>query len=141
MDISALIDMIVSISNNIFILLSIVFLYTLSNYELYKHKRIKQVVTGIVVGFLTLFLMTNPMVFEEGIVFDTRTILIPISGVFFGPITTIIASIIAIAYRVNLGGVGMMVGISTIVISAVIGILWRYIFKRHKFKNEYLEYY
>jgi diguanylate cyclase (GGDEF)-like protein len=141
MDISALIDMIISISNNIFILLSIVFLYTLSNYELYKHKRIKQVVTGIVVGFLTLFLMTNPMVFEEGIVFDTRTILIPISGVFFGPITTIIASIIAIAYRVNLGGVGMMVGISTIVISAVIGILWRYIFRRHKFKNKYLEYY
>lgn len=71
MDISGLIDMIVSILNNILILLSIVFLYTLSNYELYKHKRMKQVVTGIVVGFLTLFLMTNPMVFEEGIVFDT----------------------------------------------------------------------
>lgn len=141
MDIREFIDIIVSISNNIFILLSIVFLYSLSNYELYKHKRINQAISGIVIGFLTLFLMSNPMVFVEGIVFDTRTILIPISGVFFGPIITIIASIIAIAYRVNLGGIGMNVGISTIILSALIGIIWRYMFRRYKFKNKYLEYY
>ena len=41
MDIREFIDIIVSISNNIFILL-LVFLYSLSNYELYKHKRINR---------------------------------------------------------------------------------------------------
>lgn len=141
MDLREIIDVIILISNNIFILLSIVFLYTLTNYELNRNKRIKQVLSGIVIGFIALFLMSNPFEFQAGIVFDARSILLPISGVFFGPITTIIAALMSIAFRAYLGGIGMGVGIATIVISASIGIIWRYVFKKYTLKNRYLEYY
>ena len=141
MDLRDIIDIVISISNNIFILLSIVFLYTLTNYDLHRNKRIKQVVSGFVIGLVALFLMNNPFEFRPGIVFDTRTILLPIAGLFFGPITAIIAGVSAAGYRVYLGGTGMYVGIATIIFSTSVGIFWRYLTKKIKFKNIFLEYY
>jgi len=141
MNLNEIINIFIAISNNTFILLSIVFLYTLTNYELNRNKRIKQTTSGVVIGLVALFLMSNPLPFREGVVFDTRTILLSITGLFFGPITAIIAAAISIAYRVYMGGSGMMVGVLTIVFSISLGILWRYLGKKIKFKNQYLEYY
>lgn len=141
MNLNEIINILIAISNNTFILLSIVFLYTLTNNELNRNKRIKQITSGVVIGLVALFLMSNPLPFREGIVFDTRTILLSITGLFFGSITGIIAAGISIAYRIYMGGTGMMVGVLTIVFSTSLGILWRYLSKKFKFRNHYLEYF
>lgn len=141
MNLNEIINILIAISNNIFILLSIVFLYTLTNYELNRNKRIKQISSGIVIGLVALFLMSNPLPFREGVVFDTRTILLSITGLFFGNITGVIAAVIAVAFRTYMGGTGMLVGILTIIFSTSIGIAWRYLSKKTKVNNQYLQYY
>src|SRR5690554_705364 len=134
-------DIFISISNNILILFTIVFLYAITDYELNINKRLKQIMTGIVIGLIALFLMSNPFEFAEGIIFDTRTILLPLTAFFFGIIPVTIATTIAVLFRLYMGGTGMIIGIFTIVASMVIGILWRIKQRKHQFKNEYLEYY
>ncbi len=120
-----IIDIFISISNNILILFTIVLLYAITDNELNMNKRLKQIMTGIVIGLIALFLMSNPFEFAEGIIFDTRTILLPLTAFFFGIIPVTITTTIAVLFRLYMGGTGMIIGIFTIVASMVIGILWR----------------
>lgn len=89
------------------------------------YKLWQKVVNGLVIGCIGVVLMLTPWTFVEGIVFDTRSVLLSVSGLFFGTIPTIIAMFITGFYRVMLGGGGMWMGIAVIVTSGLIGIIWR----------------
>ncbi len=141
MNINNVIDSIVTISNNMFILLILLFLYATTNYEIDKKITIRSVLLGLVIGLVAIFMMSNPFVYGEGIVFDPRSILFSISGVFFGPLPTIVGGILAIAFRIYMGGVGVYVGSFTVVISVSIGFLWKYLVRKVNFKTIFLEYY
>lgn len=84
-----------------------------------------KVLTGIFVGVTGIVLMLTPWVMIPGLVFDTRSILIGISGLFFGNVPTIIAMLIDGTYRFILGGDGMWMGVAVILSSGTIGLLWR----------------
>lgn len=85
---------------------------------------ITQVFFGLSIGIVSIALMSTPAKFTPGIIFDTRTILLCVTGLYFGPITTGIAILIAAGYRYNLGGIGAIAGIATILTSGAIGVLW-----------------
>ncbi|WP_321493330.1 LytS/YhcK type 5TM receptor domain-containing protein [uncultured Desulfobacter sp.] len=85
-----------------------------------------QTAFGILVGGICIVLMLTPVQWAPGIVFDTRTILLSVTGLFFGPITTLVAMTIAGLYRFNMGGGGAAMGIATIVSSSLIGLAWRH---------------
>jgi len=89
-------------------------------------KQAWQILLGVVIGGLGILLMMTPWVMTPGIIFDTRTILMGISGLFFGGIPTLIAMFITALYRYWLAGKAVWMGISTIVTSGLIGIVWRY---------------
>ncbi|MBN1545366.1 MAG: PAS domain S-box protein [Syntrophaceae bacterium] len=72
-----------------------------------------------------LAVMTNPMQFIPGIIFDTRSILLSLSGFFFGLVPTSIAVGITLLFRIYQGGGGLLMGIGVIVTSAALGLLWR----------------
>lgn len=141
MTLAEIVDIIIALSNNIYILLVPVFLYAATNYQINRKKRLKSVFAGLIIGGSALFVMSNPFILTEGIIFDTRTVLFSISGVFFGPIPTVIAAIIGIVHRISVGGAGLIVGVSTIVFSAGIGLAWRKMTQKITFKNNYFEYY
>ncbi len=141
MTLEEIVNIIIALSNNIYVLLVLVFLYAATNYEINRKKRLKSVIAGLIIGGPALFVMSNPFILTEGIIFDTRTILFSISGLFFGPIPTIIAALIGVFNRLFIGGAGVVVGVLTIVISAGIGLSWNKLTKKIKFKNNYLEYY
>lgn len=84
-----------------------------------------QVLLGLLVAGIGIILMKSPWVLVEGIVFDTRSVLLTISGLFFGGVTTVVATVIVAAYRVLMGGDGMYMGVAVIVSSSLISLLWR----------------
>ncbi|MHB8807699.1 MAG: HD domain-containing phosphohydrolase [Anaerolineaceae bacterium] len=88
-----------------------------------------QIVRGIFYGVIAVGCMLSPMRFSEGVIFDGRSVVLSIGGLFGGPLVATIASIIASAYRISLGGTGMLTGVGSIVISAASGIFYRYYIK------------
>ncbi len=84
-----------------------------------------KIMAGIVIGGVGIVLMHMPWTSREDLIFDSRSILLGISGLFMGPVPTIIAMIITILFRIALGGVGLYMGIAVLFFSGTIGILWR----------------
>ncbi len=76
-------------------------------------------------GAICLGVMLNPFRFASGVVYDTRSILLGISGLFFDPVSTGVAAAMATFYRFYIGGAGVWAGIATIISATFIGILWR----------------
>ncbi len=69
--------------------------------------------------------MLTPWVLVTGIIFDTRSILIGVAGLFFGTVPTLIAIAVTAAFRIFQGGSAVWMGVSVIVTSGIIGIVWR----------------
>ncbi len=89
-----------------------------------KFSVLGQILTGITIGCMTIVLMVTPVNWAAGIIFDTRTIIISLTGLFFGTIPTILAMVISGLYRVTLGGGGVYMGVATIICSGLIGLAW-----------------
>ncbi|MHB8907555.1 MAG: PAS domain S-box protein [Syntrophales bacterium] len=85
-----------------------------------------QVPVGLAIGAIAVTVMLTPWTFQQGIVFDTRSVLLGISGLFFGPVPTAIAMAMTALFRFYQGGTGAWTGIAVILASGVIGIAWRY---------------
>lgn len=83
-----------------------------------------KLVRGFMLGFIAIGVMANPWQLAPGIIFDTRTILLSVGGMFLGIIPTTIAIIIAGLYRFHVGGIGTFTGISWIVASGLLGVGW-----------------
>lgn len=110
---------------NIAILLafSLIYDYIWSRYDSSKSLLFK-ILAGFIIGVFGIILMLSPWKMMPGIVFDVRSVLLSISGLFFGPVPTLLAMLITGAYRFSLGGSGMWMGMAVILSSGTIGILW-----------------
>ncbi|MFA5511131.1 MAG: PAS domain S-box protein [Candidatus Kapaibacterium sp.] len=91
--------------------------------------KLSQVLQGLLFGVSTLLGMMYPYMMSEGIIFDGRTVMISICGLFFGPLSTAIAATIATLYRLMIGGSGWLMGTLTIVEAAAIGLAFYYLLK------------
>jgi PAS domain S-box-containing protein len=80
---------------------------------------------GLAVGVVGILLIRVSAVVMPGAVFDTRSVLLAISGLFLGPAPTVVAMAITGAYRWWLGGVAALTGVSVIVASGLLGLAWR----------------
>jgi PAS domain S-box-containing protein len=95
-----------------------------------------KIIAGLILGGIGVVLMFTPWTFVPGIVFDTRSVMLCVSGLFFGPIPTIITMIITGIVRVIIGGDGVWMGLAVILSSGTIGLLWR-LFRKDWRKSEY----
>lgn len=121
--------------NNASILLAMGILYdviVLGNAK--APKFLEPFLRGIVIGLMGIALMMSPWVFSTGLVFDTRSILLVISGFFFSPITSIIAMVFMALFRIMQGGTGALTGIIVIVLSLSTGLIFR-IVNKSRFYN------
>lgn len=85
---------------------------------------LKKVLVGIVIGLICVALMLNPWELSPGIFFDTHSILLGITGLFFGLVPTLIAMSVAAIFRLYQGGAGVWMGVSVIITSSLLGLLW-----------------
>lgn len=115
--------------NNVILLLGLGVIYDTLGLHNFKNKRLRDLVSGVLVGGIAIAVMATPWELEKGIFFDTRWILLSLCGLFFGLRTTLIAVMMAVAFRVYQGGGGAVVGSIVIVSTASIGLIWRYVSK------------
>ncbi len=102
---------------------------------------VQRILIGIIIGSICILLMLSPWNFAPGIIFDTRSILLSISGLFFGLVPTIIAMVMASILRFMQGGIAAITGISVIIATGSIGIAWRYLRKKKIEKIKMVELY
>jgi len=85
---------------------------------------LRQFLIGLILGAICIGVMMNPWVFMTGVIFDTRSVLLSIAGLFFGVTASVVATIMAGAYRAFLGGPGALAGVATVFVSTAIGLIW-----------------
>lgn len=114
--------------NNIALLLSMVVIATFLLREpwLERYPLPARLVLGLLLSVIGVTIMYNPVQLSEGVFLDTRSILISISGLFFGAIPTLLLALITAAFRIANGGAGALTGVLVILTSALIGLGLRY---------------
>ncbi len=90
-----------------------------------------QALTGVLFGTVALIGMMTPVNLSPGVIFDGRTIILSVAGFFGGPITAGVASVIGAVYRIWLGGSGTLMGISTIMMSGCLGVIFHFLRRSH----------
>ena len=100
-----------------------------------------KVLIGSCLGLVVIAIMSNPWVLRPGIVFDTRSVLLSVAGMFFGYIPSLIAATIALVFRILQGGSGAIMGSLVIVSSVFWGILWKKLHAYRKKPYSYWEFY
>jgi PAS domain-containing protein len=84
------------------------------------------VLQGLMFGLVALLGMLNPFVLAPGLIFDGRSVVLSLCGLYFGPVSGVIAAVIALVYRIYIGGPGIYMGVSVIISSTLIGVLFYY---------------
>ncbi|PIW59505.1 EAL domain-containing protein [Shewanella sp. CG12_big_fil_rev_8_21_14_0_65_47_15] len=111
---------------NAALLLALVFLYDAIPK---KHQRqyflLWRLGIGFLIGGIGITIMSSPLIYQPGIIFDTRSVLLCVSGLFFGGLPTFIAMALTALYRIGIGGSGMWIGVGVIISSGLIGMIWR----------------
>jgi LytS/YehU family sensor histidine kinase len=94
-----------------------------------RTKIVGKIIQGLLFGGTAIVGMLDPVILSEGIIFDGRSVVISLSTLFFGPLTGIISSVLAILFRLHIGGAGALMGILVILSSYLIGLIFNY---RHR---------
>ena len=126
---------------NAVLLFALLFIYNNTNIHVNTKKWWEQIAIGLIISIFVLLIMFFPWKVNEGIFFDTRSVLISITGAFFGWIPTTIVVVLSSIYRIIVGGAGVYSGVLTIVGSAAIGLLWSRFRKNKKQIPTFIEYY
>ncbi len=114
-----------SLTLNAALLLLITVFFNTLYIRYWKKKRIHNNILGFLIGLVGTALLYYTSALSPGVLFDTRTILVSMSGMFFGFIPTIIGTIIICAFRLYIGGPGVWMGILSTLFAAASGILWK----------------
>jgi diguanylate cyclase (GGDEF)-like protein/PAS domain S-box-containing protein len=92
----------------------------------------KMLLQGILMGSAAIIGMLEPLIVAPGLIFDGRSIILSVTALFYGPLASILAGVMAIAFRISQGGTGLVMGILVIVASVTIGNIFNL---RNKRKN------
>lgn len=85
---------------------------------------------GLLVGGVGILLIKISATLLPDVFFDTRSVLLAISGLFLGPLPTAIGMAIIAGYRWMLGGPAVLTGVAVILVSGLLGLAWRHALRR-----------
>ncbi|MFA7229870.1 MAG: PAS domain S-box protein [Victivallaceae bacterium] len=117
--------------DNFALLIALVFIYSQIFVFMQKQNIYKQLLNGILFSVITLSVMLFPFNLFPGLFFDTRSIVLSLSGLFAGPIGAAMTVISAASFRIYKGGVGTGTGLLVILSSAALGLLYNHIRQKH----------
>lgn len=84
------------------------------------------ILQGVLFGSAALIGMLRPLILEPGFIFDGRSVVISLCGLFFGPTAVAVAGGMAAVYRIILGGIGLYTGVLIIASSALLGLVFHF---------------
>ena len=85
-------DLLLSLLKNTILLLSLGALYDLISMKPRTNSLVLRTLSGILLGLIAVAIISSPWSPQPGIIVDARSILLSISGLFFAPFSTLIAS-------------------------------------------------
>ncbi len=115
----------ISLIYNLSLLLVLSMIFSIANTRIDKTKKWRDWLAGFLIGVIGIAIMSNPVLLVEGVFFDGRSILLSMTGLFFGIIPTMIAVLMTGVYRLLVGGDGAFAGLAVILTSTFIGFIWR----------------
>jgi PAS domain S-box-containing protein len=77
---------------------------------------------GAILGLIGVSLMRMAIPIDDGIILDTRSVLISVTAVFFGWLPSVIVMVMCALFRLAQGGAGAWIGVGSILISGVFGL-------------------
>jgi diguanylate cyclase len=105
-------------------LMGLAFLYSMI-LRSFSDTILSSVAFGLLFGCGIILAMSAPIHMSEDLIFDLRGLLVGLSVIFVGWIAGLITLVIGVAYRVYLGGSGMMMGAVALLIAFGIAAGWR----------------
>ncbi|MDX2370772.1 MAG: EAL domain-containing protein [Colwellia sp.] len=126
---------------NALLLITLAVIYDVLNIESINNKTGRKLITGVLVGMLGLAVMNTSWELAPGVFFDTRWVLISLCGLFFGFVPTLIASVMMVSLRLNIGGAGVLAGSLAVIIPGCIGCLFAYISKHKNLQLDWFKLY
>jgi len=88
-----------------------------------------QIFQGLLFGGAAVVGILYPVVLAPGVIFDGRSVVLSLCGLFFGPWAGSIAAIMAIFTRVLVGGGGILMGVLVITSALLIGLFFHFKWK------------
>jgi PAS domain S-box-containing protein len=117
------IDLFFSLFNNLAIFIALVAIYS---YLLVQFKQSnwyrRQIILGLSFGVFAIGCMYAKIPVFEGVIVDQRNAIIVLSGAFGGPLSAILSAALAGAFRIYLGGDGVVGGVIGVSLAAIAGI-------------------
>ena len=87
---------------------------------------IGQILSGVLFGGVCVVGMLSPLVLMPGVIFDARSVVLGMAGLFGGPVVAAISAAMAMLWRLQVGGTGVGPGLLVIVLSAGLGLAYRW---------------
>ncbi len=81
----------------------------------------RRILSGLLFGAVGVVGMATPVRLLPGIIFDGRSVILAVAGIFGGPVVAGTAALACAAYRLALGGAGTVMGLAVIVEAATLG--------------------
>jgi PAS domain S-box-containing protein len=117
---------ILDLIHNIALLVALATVYQVIEARWHMRRLASQFLYGLLFGAVGVLGMMTPVHFMPGIIFDGRSIILSVGGLFGGPIVALIAALMCGAYRLWLGGAGAAMGLSVVMESAALGVAFHY---------------
>ena len=117
--------MFIELVKGVALLLALCFLHGFNIRVWRQHPWVGQVFSGLIFGGICVVGMLTPVVLMPGVIFDARSVVLSMAGLFGGPLVAGIAALMAATGRLWLGGAGAEVGLMVIVLCTALGLVYR----------------
>ena len=122
--------MIIGFIHNAALLVTLVVIYEAVARAIGGQRGLFRVASGLLFGLMSVLVMMTPVAFAPGVIYDGRSIVLTLAGLFGGPVPAAIAAIIASAFRLQLGGAGALVGVGVVLEAAALGVAVHHLRRR-----------
>ncbi len=117
--------MFIELVKGVALLLALCFLHGFNIRVWRQHPWVGQVFSGLIFGGICVVGMLTPVVLMPGVIFDARSVVLSMAGLFGGPLVAGIAALMAATGRLWLGGAGAEVGLMVIGLCTALWLVYR----------------
>ena len=121
--------MLLDLVQNMAILIALCSIYVILSRFRGRNLMLWKLATGVWFGSVAVLGMMLPFVYEPGVIYDGRSIVLALAGLFGGGYASLAAMLIAGGFRIFLGGAGVYAGLATIVFCTLVGLGFRRLYR------------
>jgi len=116
----------IELIHNTALLVALTTIYQVASSRNKKNPFTQTLFFGFLFGIAGVIGMMTPVQYGNGVIFDGRSIILFVAGMFGGPFVAALSASIIGAYRIWLGGAGVYIGVIVTVMAALIGVAFYY---------------